>query len=90
MDLEDIANDLKLGTDELIAELERIVSSGTRVNLRYMLLDLMDEDSLQELMDFYRATDDAGWSAAEQEFGDVYAEAELRLVHVQFLSEFAN
>ena len=90
MDLEDIANDLKLGTDELIAELERIVSSGTRVNLRYMLLDMMDEDSLQELMDFFRSSEEAGWSAAEREFGDVYSEAELRLVHVQFLSEFAN
>lgn len=90
MDLEDIANDLKLGTDELIAELERIVSSGTRVNLRYMLLDIMDEDSLEELMDFFRASEDAGWAAAEKAFGDVYAEGELRLVRVQFLSEYAN
>jgi hypothetical protein len=55
-----------------------------------MLLDIMDEDSLEELMDFFRESDDAGWAAAEKAFGDVYAEGELRLVRVQFLSEYAN
>ena len=90
VDLEDLAQELSLSYAELIGELEAIVAAGTKVNLDYMLEDMLGEDGIEELFDFFRESEDGGTEAVVAEFGDVYTEEELRLVRIKFLSEFAN
>jgi ATP-dependent DNA helicase RecQ len=71
--------------------MERIVTSGTRINLDYCLEDVLDEDSIEELFDFLNEEAQEG-SLAElnEEFGEDYEEEELRLVRLKFFSEVAN
>jgi len=90
VDLEDLAKELSMSSEELISELEAIVAAGTKVNLDYLLDDMLGEEGIEELFDFFRESEDAGPDAVVEEFGDVYTEEELRLARIKFLSEFAN
>lgn len=89
--LEDIASAKGLKMPQLLEEMERIVTSGTRINLDYCLEDVLDEDSIEELFDFLNEEAQEG-SLAElnEEFGEDYEEEELRLVRLKFFSEVAN
>jgi ATP-dependent DNA helicase RecQ len=89
-ELEDLAKDLSMSIEELILELENIVAAGTKVNLDYILNDLLGEDGIEELFDFFRESEDASTAAVVEEFGDAYTEEELRLARIKFLSDFAN
>jgi ATP-dependent DNA helicase RecQ len=73
-----------------MAEIENIVSAGTKVNLDYIIEKTLDEDSLEELFDFLKESDDASVVALIEEWSDVYSEEELKLARIKFLSEFAN
>lgn len=89
--LDDIASAKGLSMDELIKELEAIVFSGTRININYYLEDVLDEDSIEEIYNFFM--DDAEHGSLEEavkEFGGDYSEEEIRLVRLKFMSEVAN
>jgi ATP-dependent DNA helicase RecQ len=90
IDLGDIARDLNMSREDLMNEIEGIVSAGTRVNLDYILDNTLDDDSLEELFDFLRDSEDEGVEALVEEYGDVYSEEEMRLARIKFLSEYAN
>ena len=90
IDLADIAKDLNMTLEEVILEIENIVSAGTRVNLDYVINRSLDEDSLEELFDFLKESDDEGMEELISEWSDVYSEQELRMARIKFLSEFAN
>jgi len=90
IDLPDIAKDLNIKPEELMAEIENIVSAGTKVNLDYIIDKTLDEDSLEELFDFLKESEDASVVALIEEWNDVYSEEELKLARIKFLSEFAN
>lgn len=88
--LEDMARSTSLAVGEVLEEIENIVSAGTRVNLDYIIDETLDEDSIEELFDFFKESEDSGLDAVVDEFNDVYSEEELRLARIKFLSEFAN
>ncbi|MDX5326271.1 MAG: DNA helicase RecQ [Bacteroidota bacterium] len=89
--LEDIASAKGLSMDNLLMEMEMIVNSGTRVNLDYYLTDILDEDSIEEIFDYYMEESETGdITEAYREFDGDYSEEELRLVKLKFLSEVAN
>ncbi|MDE0871518.1 MAG: DNA helicase RecQ [Flavobacteriales bacterium] len=90
IDLGDIARDLNLSRTDLLEEIEAIASAGTKVNLDYILNDALDEESLEELFDFLRDSEDEAADALINEYNDVYSEEELRLARIKFLSLFAN
>jgi ATP-dependent DNA helicase RecQ len=90
IDLGDIARDLNLSRTDLLEEIEAIASAGTKVNLDYILNDALDEESLEELFDFLRNSEDEAADALINEYNDVYSEEELRLARIKFLSLFAN
>jgi ATP-dependent DNA helicase RecQ len=90
IDLGDIARDLNLSRTDLLEEIEAIASAGTKVNLDYILNDALDEESLEELFDFLRNSEDEAADALIDEYNDVYSEEELRLARIKFLSLFAN
>ncbi|WP_278843460.1 DNA helicase RecQ [Hoylesella timonensis] len=88
--LDDIANALGLDFDELLDELEAIVYSGTKLNIDYFLEDVMDEDHVDDLYDYFMESETDGLKVALEELGDQYSEDELRLVRIKFISELAN
>tara|TARA_B110000459_G_scaffold202575_1_gene256078 strand:+ start:327 stop:2525 length:2199 start_codon:yes stop_codon:yes gene_type:complete len=90
IELADIARDLNMSRADLMDEIEGIVSAGTRVNLDYILDQTLDDDSLDELFDFLKDSEDEGVDALIEEYGDAYSEEEMRLARIKFLSVFAN
>jgi len=90
IELADIARDLNMSRADLLDEIEGIVSAGARVNLDYILDQTLDDDSLDELFDFLKDSEDEGVEALIQEYGDAYSEEEMRLARIKFLSVFAN
>jgi ATP-dependent DNA helicase RecQ len=90
MSIEDIARSKGKTTDEILTEIEHIVSSGTKVNLNYILDDLLDKDYQEEIVDYFRETHVDSIDMAIKEFDDVYSEEELRMMRIKFLSEVGN
>ena len=91
LSLEDIASAKDLEMDELLSEIEAIVSTGTRVNLNYYIEEELDEEVVEEIYDWFReeATSDS-LEEAIQALGGDYEEEEIRLVRLKFLCEVAN
>ena len=90
IDLEELAESRSLEFSELITELETIVMSGTKINIDYYLDDILEADSQQEAIDYFRETEDDDLEAAFEELGDELTEDEIRLMRVKFISEMGN
>ena len=90
MSLEDIAEAKGLEMEELLGEIEAIVSSGMKLNLDYYIEENLDEDIVEEIYDYFRneATSDDVQQAIET-LGPDYYENEIRLVRLKFLCENA-
>ena len=88
--LDDIANAQGLEFEELLDEVEAIVYSGTKLNIDYFLEEVMDEDNVDDIYDYFSESDTDDLATAMEELGDDYSEDEVRLVRIKFLSEVAN
>ena len=88
--LDELAESKGLEYSELLDELESIVETGTKINIGYFLDDILDEDQQEEIMDFFRQSEEDDIEEAIQELGEDYTEEEIRLVSVKFLSEMGN
>ena len=88
--LDDIATAQGLEFEELLDEVEAIVYSGTKLNIDYFLEEVMDEDHVDDIYDYFTESDTDKLSVAEEELGDEYSEDEIRLVRIKFISEMAN
>jgi ATP-dependent DNA helicase RecQ len=88
--LDDIANAQGIDFDELLSEIEAIVYSGTKLNIDYFLEEVMDEDHIDDIYDYFSESDTDRLSVAQDELGGDYSEDEIRLVRIKFLSEMAN
>ena len=88
--LDDIANAQGLDFDELLNEVEAIVYSGTKLNIDYFLEEVMDDDHVDDIFDYFRESETDDIEVAMKELGPDYSEDELRLVRIKFLSEMAN
>ncbi|MBP5457308.1 MAG: DNA helicase RecQ [Paludibacteraceae bacterium] len=90
--LDDIAESKGLDFSELLDEIEAIVYSGTKININYFLVQIMDQDRIDEVFDYFKdeaETDDV--EKALEELGpNDYTEEEIRLVRIKFLSEMGN
>ena len=87
--LDDLANVQGLEFDELLDEIEAIVYSGTKINIDYFLDNVMDEDHVDDIYEYFRESKTDDLTAAMKELND-YSEDEVRLVRIKFLSEMAN
>ena len=91
LNLEDIAQARGLEMDELMTEIEGIVSTGTKLNLDYYLYQNVDEDVVEEIYDYFREEAESDSVAdAIQALGPDYEEMEIRLVRIKFLCEIAS
>ena len=88
--LDDIATAQNIDFDDLLDEVEAIVYSGTKLNIDYFLDEVMDEDHVDDIYDYFCESDTDRLSVAQNELGDEYSEDEIRLVRIKFLSEMAN
>ena len=88
--LDDIAMSKGIEFDELLEEIEAIVYSGTKLNIDYFLNEIMDEDHMLDIYDYFKESTTDKISDAMDELGNDFTEEEIRLVRIKFISEMAN
>ena len=88
--LDDIALSKGLEFGELLDEVEAIVYSGTRLNIDYFLEEIMDEDHMLDIYEYFKESTTDKIDDAMDELGNDYTEDEIRLVRIKFISEMAN
>ena len=88
--LDDIADAQGIDFSELLDEVEAIVYSGTKLNIDYFLEEVMDDDHVDDIYDYFCESETDKLSVAQDELGSDYSEDEIRLVRIKFLSEMAN
>lgn len=88
--LDDIAVAKGLEFDELLDKIEAIVYSGTKINIDYFIEDVMDEDHVEDIYQYFKESETDDLEDAIDELGDEYSEEEIRLVRIKFISEMAN
>ncbi|MVX35709.1 DNA helicase RecQ [Myroides sp. LoEW2-1] len=90
LSLDDIAKAKGLDMDGLLKEMEQIVYSGTKLNIDYWLEEVLDEDSQEEIYDYFMESETDNIKVAMAEFEGDYDTDELRLMRIQFMSKEAN
>ena len=90
VDLDALADGKDLDFNELLDEIEAIVYSGTKINIDYYLNEVMDDEHLQDIFDYFKESESDSIAEAEEELGSEYTEEEIRLVRIKFLSEMGN
>lgn len=89
--LEDIATAKSLTISELLTEIERIVSSGTKLDIKYYIDEYVDEYHQEEIYDYFREADSDSVEDALSTLGeDEFTEEEIRLMRIKFMSEVGN
>ena len=89
-DLEELASVKGLEFGELLDEIEEIVEAGTKLDIRYYLDEIMDEERQADIVDCLRETEEDDIESVLEELGDDYSDDEVRLVRIRFLSEMGN
>jgi ATP-dependent DNA helicase RecQ len=91
VDFPSIASQNHLSMEELLEEMDAIVSSGTKLNIDYYLEDQMDETVTEEIFDYFMEAETDDPEAAYRELKeDDFTMEEIQLVRVKFMSEMAN
>jgi ATP-dependent DNA helicase RecQ len=90
LSLDDIASGKGLKMDDLIKEMEQIVYSGTKLNIKYWIDEMLDDDQQDEIQDYFMESETDSIEKALKEFDGDYDIDELRLMRIKFISEVAN
>ena len=90
LSLEDIAKGKGMKMDDLIKEMEQIVFSGTKLNIKYWIDEMLDDDQQEEIHDYFMESETDSIEKALKEFDGDYDLDELRLMRIKFISEIAN
>lgn len=88
--LDDLAVAKGLEFSELLDEVEAIVYSGTKLNIDYFIEDVVDDEHVDDIYDYFMESDTDDLNTAVDELDGGYTEEEIRLVRIKFLSEQAN
>ena len=87
--LDDLAESKGIEFTDLLLEIEAIVYSGTKINIDYFLNEVMDQDILQDIYDYFQEAETDDIDEAIHELSE-YEETEIRLIRIKFLSDMAN
>jgi ATP-dependent DNA helicase RecQ len=88
MPFEDIADAKGVEYDELLSEVEAIVSSGTKLNIDYYVNTVIDEDRQQDIYSYFmEEAEDGSLEEAIRELAGEFEEEEIRLVRIKVLAE---
>jgi ATP-dependent DNA helicase RecQ len=89
--LKDIAAAKDLSLDEMLTEIERIVSSGTKLDISYYINEHIDEYHQEDIYDYFSEAETDSISEALNELGESeFTEEEIRLMRIKYLSEVGN
>ena len=88
--LEDIASSKGMKMNDLITEMEQIVNSGTKLNIKYWIDEMLDDEQQVEIHDYFMESHSDNIEDALKEFEGDYDLEELRLMRIKFISEVAN
>jgi ATP-dependent DNA helicase RecQ len=87
--LDTIAKNRDMKMEQLLEAMETIVASGTKLNLRYAIDQMVDEDDQEEIMDYFKSCETSSLDVAREELSDLDLEWEqLKIMRIRFLSEF--
>ncbi|MBO4822507.1 MAG: DNA helicase RecQ [Prevotella sp.] len=90
IDLEEVAKAQGLDFEELLTEIENIVYSGIKLNIDYFIDEVMDEDHIDDIYDYFSESETDDLEEAINELGEDYTEEDIRLIRIKFISEMAN
>lgn len=90
MPLDDIAYAQGIEFDELLDEIEAIVYSGTKINIDYFIEEVIDDDHIDDIYEYFQESDTDAMKVAKKELGPEYPEDEIRLMRIKFISDMAN
>ncbi|MDR0792587.1 MAG: DNA helicase RecQ [Chitinophagaceae bacterium] len=89
--LETIAKNKDMNLETLLEEMETIVASGTKLNLNYVVDDMLDEDEQDEIIDYFRGCETSSLQVAQEELaGSDYNWEQLKIMRIKFLCEYGN
>jgi len=88
--LNEIAESKGISMMKFISEMEKIVSSGTKLDIKYWIDEIFDEEQQDELYDFFIDLKNDSIDVAINQFYNVYDEIDVRLFRIKFLNDVAN
>ncbi len=89
--LGDIAHTKNLTVEELLTEIERIVSSGTKIDINYYIDEFVDEYHQEEIYEYFEDAESDSVEDALVELGEnEFSEKEVRMMRIKFISEVGN
>lgn len=91
LSFEDIAIAKGLDMDELLTEIESIVSSGTKLDIDYYIEENIEPYHQEDILDYFaNAESDSAEDALEELGEDEYSMEEIRIMKIKFMSDLGN
>ena len=91
VDLEEIAETAGITFNDLLNEIENISYSGTKLNLTYYIDQIIDKHKQDDIHDYFMNADTDSLDAALNDSSMAnYSEEDIRLMRIQFMSEYAH
>ena len=89
--LDDLAGAKSLSLSQLLDEIERIVTSGTKIDINYYISEHVDEYHQEEIYDYFGEAESDSIEEALEELGEEeFSEEEIRMMRIKFLSDVGN
>jgi ATP-dependent DNA helicase RecQ len=89
--LDDLADAKNLSLLELLDELERIVASGTKININYYIQEHVDEYHQEEILEYFSEAESDSIEEALDELGEEeFSEEEIRMMRIKYMSDVGN
>ena len=89
LSIDEIAQSKNLSYTDILTEIETIVFSGTKLDLSYLIRDIFDDESQDELYDFLIELKEDDFSQFYNEFCDDFEEEDLKLYNIYFYCRVA-
>ena len=79
LSIDEMAEAKRVEFDQVLNDLETIIYSGTKLDLKYIIDDLFDNESQEELLGVFNNLEDDNLSEIINEFEDEYEEEDLKI-----------
>ena len=89
LSIDEIAESKNLTYTDILNEIQTIVFSGTKLDLSYVINDIFDDESQDELYDFLIELKDDNFLQFYDEFSDDFDEEDLKLYNIYFYCKVA-
>lgn len=90
IDLDEVCESMGLEFSDFLDELETIVDAGIKIDIDYFVKEIFDEEQLEDMLDYFRSSENGDVESAIQNLGADYDEDDIRLVRVKFISDMGN